>query len=80
MRALIGDYESQAIRPHALGHFRDLLSATLRHPAMLIYLDNVQNARDRINENYARELLELHTLGVDGGYTQHDVQQFMDSI
>lgn len=75
VRAMIGDYEDQAIRPHALGHFRDLLSATLRHPAMLIYLDNAQNARDRINENYARELMELHTLGVDGGYTQRDVQE-----
>ncbi len=73
--ALIGDYEEQAIRPHALGKFRDLLGATLRHPAMLRYLDNTQNAASRINENYARELMELHTLGVGGGYSQIDVQE-----
>src|SRR2546422_7311634 len=74
-RALVADYEERAIRPHALGRFRDLLGATARHPAMLIYLDNAQNAANRINENYARELMELHTLGVDGGYTQRDVQE-----
>jgi uncharacterized protein (DUF1800 family) len=49
---------------HALGHFRDLLMATLRHPAMLRYLDNADNAAGRINENYAREIMELHTMGV----------------
>jgi len=75
LRALVADYEERAIRPHALGRFRDLLGATARHPAMLIYLDNAQNAANRINENYARELMELHTLGVDGGYTQRDVQE-----
>ena len=75
LRALVGDYEETAIRPHALGRFRDLLGATLRHPAMLRYLDNEQNAANRINENYARELMELHTLGVDGGYSQRDVQE-----
>ena len=75
LRALLGDYEERAIRPHALGRFRDLLGATVRHPAMLIYLDNAQNAAGRINENYARELMELHTLGVDGGYSQQDVQE-----
>jgi uncharacterized protein (DUF1800 family) len=75
LRAMVGDYESQAIRPHALGHFRDLLRATTHHPAMLVYLDNAQNAASRINENHARELMELHTLGVDGGYTQRDVQE-----
>ncbi len=75
VRALVGDYENTAIRPHALGHFRDLLWATLRHPAMLLYLDNARNARGRINENYARELMELHTLGVGSGYTQGDVQE-----
>ncbi|MYM37436.1 DUF1800 family protein [Duganella sp. FT94W] len=75
LRVLVGDYEEQAIRPHALGKFRDLLAATLRHPAMIRYLDNEQNAVNRINENYAREIMELHTLGVDGGYTQNDVQQ-----
>ncbi len=75
IRWLAADYEEQAIRPHALGHFRDLVMATLKHPAMLQYLDNAQNAAGRINENYARELMELHTLGVDGGYSQQDVQE-----
>jgi len=75
LRVLVADYEERAVRPHALGRFRDLLGATARHPAMLIYLDNAQNAANRINENYARELMELHTLGVDGGYTQRDVQE-----
>ncbi|WGG52495.1 DUF1800 domain-containing protein [Rugamonas sp. DEMB1] len=75
LRAMVGDYEEQAIRPHALGKFRDLLAATVHHPAMLRYLDNEQNAAGRINENYARELMELHTLGVDGGYSQRDVQE-----
>jgi uncharacterized protein (DUF1800 family) len=73
---LVGDYEERAIRPHALGRFRDLLGAVARHPAMLMYLDNWRNAAGgRINENYARELMELHTLGVRGGYTQADVQE-----
>jgi uncharacterized protein (DUF1800 family) len=75
LRWLVGDYAEHAIRPHALGHFKDLVLATLEHPAMLQYLDNNQNAAGHINENYARELMELHTLGVDGGYTQQDVQQ-----
>jgi uncharacterized protein (DUF1800 family) len=75
LRAAVGDYEDRAIRPNVLGRFRDLLGATLQHPAMLIYLDNAQNAAGRINENYARELMELHTLGVDAGYTQRDVQE-----
>ena len=74
LRWLVGDYVEHAIRPHALGRFRDLVMATLTHPAMLQYLDNAQNADGRVNENYARELMELHTLGVDGGYTQQDVQ------
>ena len=79
----IGSYEAEAIRPHVLGRFRDLLGATAKHPAMLFYLDNWLNtapnslgARGQfkgLNENYARELMELHTLGVDGGYTQADV-------
>jgi uncharacterized protein (DUF1800 family) len=72
---MLGDYEDNAIRPHALGHFRDLVLATLEHPAMLQYLDNEQNASGQLNENYARELMELHTLGVDAGYSQHDVQE-----
>ncbi|MBA4002610.1 MAG: DUF1800 domain-containing protein [Delftia sp.] len=75
IRAWVGDYEEQAIRPHALGSFRSLLEASLRHPAMLRYLDNASNAAGRINENYARELLELHTMGVGSGYTQADVQE-----
>ena len=75
VRAMVGDYEENAIRPHALGRFRTLLGAVARHPAMLRYLDNAFNASNRINENYARELMELHTLGVDGGYTQRDVQE-----
>ena len=85
---LAGFYERQAIRTHVLGRFEDMVLASARHPAMSIYLDNAQSigpdslvgrrsqarrvARG-LNENYARELLELHTLGVDGGYTQDDV-------
>ncbi|HWK44738.1 MAG TPA: DUF1800 domain-containing protein [Stellaceae bacterium] len=78
-----GSFEETAIRPHVFGRFRDLLEATAKHPAMLFYLDNWQNTEpgspgakrreDGLNENYARELMELHTLGVDGGYTQQDV-------
>lgn len=75
IRAMIGDYEDQAIRPHALGKFRDLLKAADLHPAMLRYLDNDQNAAGRLNENYAREILELHTLGVGSGYRQKDVEE-----
>ncbi|MDJ0634744.1 MAG: DUF1800 domain-containing protein [Xenococcaceae cyanobacterium MO_188.B29] len=79
---LVGNYENQ-IREHALGNFRDLLTVTAKHPAMLFYLDNHLNTAPNspgangnsqgLNENYARELLELHTLGVEGGYTQDDV-------
>lgn len=72
--AWVGDYEERAIRPHALGRFRDLLGAVATHPLMLDYLDNSRNAAGHLNENYARELMELHTLGIDGGYTQADVQ------
>jgi uncharacterized protein (DUF1800 family) len=74
VRFLLSDYEESAIRPHVLGRFHDLLRAVLMHPAMLVYLDNAENAKGAINENYARELMELHTLGIDGGYTQADVQ------
>jgi len=74
IRAMVGDYEDR-LRVHALGRFRDLLAASARHPAMLAYLDNAQNGVRHVNENYARELLELHTLGVDGGYSQRDVQE-----
>ncbi len=89
-RMLLTSYERDAIRPHVLGRFRDMLLATARHPAMLFYLDNWQSQvrarrpirrrfpganaqRPGLNENYGRELMELHTLGVDGGYTQDDV-------
>ena len=85
-RVLLTSFERDAIRPHVFGHFKDLLLATARHPAMLFYLDNWQSQAPRedlpappgvrragLNENYGRELLELHTLGVDGGYTQDDV-------
>jgi uncharacterized protein (DUF1800 family) len=75
VRWTVADYEERAIRPHILGRFRDLVLATLTHPAMLQYLDNAQNAKGHLNENYARELLELHTLGVGAGYTQGDVQE-----
>lgn len=76
------DYENQ-IRANALGDFRNLLQVTASHPAMLAYLDNHQSrvttnrktkkVKEKINENYARELMELHTLGIDGGYTQKDI-------
>jgi hypothetical protein len=65
--------DREVIRKHALGSFRELLSGSAHSPAMLFYLDNQANDKDAPNENYARELLELHTLGVDGGYTQQDV-------
>ncbi len=93
----LASYENEAIRPHVLGHFKDLLLATARHPAMLYYLDNwssmapglfevgpfaagqfggpspIARQPHGLNENYGRELMELHTLGVNGGYTQDDV-------
>ena len=89
-RIFLTSFDRDAIRPYALGRFRDLLGAVARSPAMLYYLDNWQSSVLRhypaakgkparttggINENYARELMELHTLGVDGGYTQKDVQE-----
>jgi len=99
-RFLLTAYERDAIRPRVLGTFRDLLEATARDPAMLVYLDNWMSASEKdpgmpsrpalpperggagrkraprgLNENYARELMELHTLGVDGGYTQKDVTE-----
>jgi uncharacterized protein (DUF1800 family) len=67
--------DREVIRPYALGHFDELLWASMRSPAMLVYLDNQENRVGNPNENYARELLELHTLGVSGGYTQRDVQE-----
>ena len=84
VRWTLTSYERDAIRPHALGRFKDLLLSTARHPAMLFYLDNwlsVSAAPGKagqssgLNENYARELMELHTLGVDGGYTEDDVRE-----
>ena len=110
---MLTSYERDAIRPHAMGKFRDLLEATAKSPAMLFYLDNWQSVdpaacqrvqeqqrsvacsaaaasdspgarrsecqkkkQERgLNENYGRELMELHTLGVDGGYTQQDVTE-----
>ena len=84
--AMAGPYEREAIRPHVLGRFADLLQAVESHPAMLFYLDNVQSIgpnsiggidRDKgLNENLARETLELHTLGVRSGYSQADVTNF----
>jgi uncharacterized protein (DUF1800 family) len=87
---MAGPYEREAIRPHALGHFADLLLAAESHPAMLFYLDNVQSMgagsiaginRDKgLNENLARETLELHTLGVRSGYSQADVTSFANVL
>ena len=67
--------DRQVIRAHALGNFRDLLGASAHSPSMLFYLDNFYNLASAPNENYARELMELHTLGVDGGYTEEDVKE-----
>ena len=122
VRYYLADYEREAIRPHVLGRFRDLVGAVAQSPAMLLYLDNAQSVADSrptlggrfgqgvrgrgglrrrlarrpqaaapldslrarlprgLNENYARELLELHTLGVDGGYTQQDVIEVARSL
>jgi len=90
-RYLVTSYERDVIRAHALGKFRDLLLATAKSPAMLWYLDNWQSVGPNsqaagrgksngkpaqgLNENYAREVMELHTLGVNGGYTQKDVTE-----
>jgi len=65
--------DREVTRTHAMGRFRTLLGASAKSPAMLIYLDNASNGQNGINENYSRELMELHTLGVDGGYTEDDV-------
>jgi len=69
------DYRD-VIQRHAMGNFGDMVRASMRSPAMLIYLDQVWSTKWGINENYARELLELHTVGWDGGYTQQDVREF----
>jgi uncharacterized protein (DUF1800 family) len=67
--------DRDVIRPNVFGRFRDLLEASAKSPAMLFYLDNAQNSASSGNENYGREIMELHTLGVNGGYTQKDVQE-----
>ena len=94
--ALVGLFENEAIRPNVSGNFAELLLAVEKHPAMIVYLDNQRSIgpnstlgkrangrRGRnigLNENLAREILELHTLGVDGGYTQEDVTTFANVI
>ena len=86
VRPFVGHYVVNVTRAHALGKFEDLLLASARHPAMLLYLDQARSVAEGsragpgdtprgLNENYARELMELHTLGVDGGYTQNDVRE-----
>ena len=76
VRAHIAAYDLTVIRPRVLGRFDDLLLASARHPAMLFYLDQANsNTKRGLNENYARELMELHTLGVGGGYSQTDVRE-----
>jgi uncharacterized protein (DUF1800 family) len=90
---LVGPFESEAIRPHVFGRFEDLLVASSTHPAMLTYLDQAQSVgpdspamarrkqgRRGLNENLAREILELHTVGVDAGYTQADVTEFARAL
>lgn len=75
VRPFVGHYVVNVIRANALGKFEDLLLASARHPAMLFYLDQAQSNVRGLNENYARELMELHTLGVDAGYSQNDVRE-----
>jgi uncharacterized protein (DUF1800 family) len=87
---MAGGYEREAIRPHILGPFVDLLLAADSHPAMLLYLNDAQsigpdsvagiNRGKGLNENFAREILELHTLGVRTGYTQADVVNFAEAL
>jgi uncharacterized protein (DUF1800 family) len=74
-RFMLTSYERDTIRPAIWGHFEDLLTATAKSPAMLFYLDNARSRGGALNENYAREIMELHTLGVDAGYTQRDVTE-----
>ena len=75
VRPFVGSYLLSVIRPHALGKFEDLLLASAKHTAMLFYLDQAQSNNRGLNENYARELMELHTLGVNSGYSQNDVRE-----
>src|SRR6185312_9030025 len=89
-RMWAGSFEREAIRPHVLGRFGDMLKAVEQHPAMLFFLDNQQslgpdsragkNRNRGLNENLAREILELHTLGVGGGYSQDDVTALANII
>ena len=87
----VGNHEFNAIRPHVTGKFSDMLKAAALHPAMLLYLDQFQSIGPNsefgkrrkqrgLNENLAREILELHTLGVDGGYSQADVTEFARAL
>src|SRR5262249_2924940 len=90
VRTLAGAYEREAIRPHVFGKFSDMLVAVTQHAAMLDYLNNAQSigpdsplgqrSGKGLNENHARELMELHTVGVDGGYTKKDGTQFADIL
>ncbi|GLR86276.1 DUF1800 domain-containing protein [Bradyrhizobium iriomotense] len=90
IQSMSGAYEREAIRPHVLGRFNDLLQAAEGHPAMLFYLDNLGsmgansiagiNRSRGLNENFAREIMELHTLGVRSGYTQDDVIAFANVL
>jgi len=90
MAALVGHFEREAIRPHVFGRFEDLLVASTRHPGMLFYLDQARSVgpnspggarrKTGLNENLAREILELHTLGVDAGYSQEDVTEFARAL
>src|SRR4030095_16311861 len=68
-------YDHDVIRAHALGRFSDMLQASAQSPAMMRYLDNARSQKRSVNENYGRELLELHTVGIDAGYTEVDVRQ-----
>jgi uncharacterized protein (DUF1800 family) len=87
---IAGSFEREAIRPHVFGRFEDMLVASSRHPAMLLYLDQAgsigpnsqagQRRKVGLNENLAREIMELHTVGVDGGYTQADVTEFARAL
>jgi len=88
--AFVGQYEREAIRPHVFGRFEDLVLAAEQHPAMLLYLDQARSvgpdsmagARRNagLNENLAREMMELHTVGADGGYTQGDVTELARAL
>ena len=87
---VVGSFEREAIRPYVFGRFQDMLMASSRHPAMLLYLDQSasigpgsqagQRRKAGLNENLAREIMELHTVGVDGGYTQADVTEFARAL